>query len=130
MPGVHEVPETLCVENVGKLRETMLELAFGPQNDSSNLEETIGAMAQKTGINHLEFLLAEQIRSSLLQGGDRLIGNRDFGSAGHGLEGIGFFFSRFAIRQESSGRGCPDSCLEAEPQEVHLASALATRPRQ
>jgi len=92
MPGVHEVPETLCVENVGKLRETMLELAFGPQNDSSNLEETIGAMAQKTGINHFQFLLAEQIRSSLLQGGDRLIGNRDFGSAGHGLEGIGFFF--------------------------------------
>ena len=92
MPGVHEMAETLCVENVGELRKTMLELAFGPQNDTSNLEEPIGAMAQNTRINHFEFLLAEQIRSSLLHGGDRLIGNRDFGSAGPGLEGIGFFF--------------------------------------
>jgi len=130
MPGVHEMPETLCVENVGELRKMMLELAFGPQNDSSNLEEPIGAMTQKTCINYFEFLLAEQIRSSLLLGRDWLIGNRDFGSVGHGLEGIGYFFTRFAIRQESSGRGCSDSCLEAEPQEVHLASTLATRPRQ
>ncbi len=88
MPGVHEMPETLCVENVGELWKTMLEFVFGPQNDTSNLEEPIGAMAQNTRINHLEFLLAEQIRSGFLLGRDRLIGNRDFGSSGHGLEGI------------------------------------------
>jgi hypothetical protein len=68
MPGVHEMSETLCIENVSELRKTMLKLAFGPQNDTSNLAETIGAMTQKTRINRFEFLLAEQIRSSLLLG--------------------------------------------------------------
>ena len=34
-------------------------IVFRPQNDTSNLEEPIGAMAQNTRINHFEFLLAE-----------------------------------------------------------------------
>jgi hypothetical protein len=86
MPGVHEMPETLCVENVGELRETMLEFVFSPQNHTSNLEKTIGAMTQKTRINHFQFLLVEQIRSSLLLGRDEFHDSRS-------LEGVPLQFA-------------------------------------